>query len=319
MRPDVTILIPTFQGYYYLEQCLPFIRLQRYDGNVHVLAADSGSTDGTPSLLKQFGAQVITIPNSDYTPGYARNLLVRAAVTPLVVFITQDIIPLGTDWLDKLVGLLDDPQVGAASVRQVPRINASPVETFMATAHYPAADQRAAAHQEQLLRSASLFSNVCSIVRRELCLQHPFREDLTMGEDVAFANALRHDGCDTLYSAGPAVIHSQRYTLRQVFQLEYDRASSLIDVTDETFKDAAAHGAHYLLDEVAYLARERQWQWIPYAGLYELTRALGHVLGHNAPHLPPKLRKHFRQSKAIAVRSTPPTPSKKPVLSSASR
>ena len=235
MRPDVSILIPTYQGYRQLEQCLPFIKLQRYAGNVDVLAVDSGSTDGTLELLRQFGVKVIQIPKSEFTHGYARNLLVQNATTPLVVFISQDILPLGTEWLDRLVELLDDPHVGAAHVRQLPRCQATPLETFFNNTMYPPTTHRFTwLPGEPMTLDRIFFSNVCSITRRELCMQYPFPEDLIMSEDQAYARALLKNGYDTVYSAEPAVIHSHSYSLRQLFRREFDSAYSLIGITDDT-------------------------------------------------------------------------------------
>ena len=101
--PSVSVIIPTWQGAAYLAQTLPAIRAQGYPGAVEVVGIDSESTDQTVELLKQYGAVVQIIPKRTFTHGGSRNLGTRLASGDILVFLSQDALPMDDDWLEKLI------------------------------------------------------------------------------------------------------------------------------------------------------------------------------------------------------------------------
>lgn len=56
--PDVTVVMPTFNGARYLPEALASIEAQRGDGTLEVLAVDDGSTDETPEILRGASARL---------------------------------------------------------------------------------------------------------------------------------------------------------------------------------------------------------------------------------------------------------------------
>src|SRR5689334_15894188 len=137
MPPDVSIVIPTYQGRYYLAQTLAAIRAQRYEGCIEIIAVDSGSTDDSSSLFDQYRVSTISIPRECFGHGYVRNLGVQQARHPLIVFLSQDALPVGETWLETLVAPLNDPRIAASYARQLPRDDATPLERFFCQQCYP--------------------------------------------------------------------------------------------------------------------------------------------------------------------------------------
>lgn len=312
MLPDVTLIIPTYQGYHWLTRLLPAIQQQTYPGCVEILAIDSSSSDGTVDLLTQYGVTVISIRQADFSHGYARNLAVQHAQTPLVIFLSQDVLPVGTDWLVRLVHLLDDSTIGAAHVRQLPRPGATPLEAFFHQEMYPPRSRRFEwKTNERMTLNRLFFSNVCSVTRRELCLRFPFPENLIMSEDQAFARALLQAGYATLYSADVAVIHSHSYSLTTLFRRNFDSAYSLRGITEDTLWTTILEGLRYTLHEAHYLIRQKRWRWLPYMLLYEIIRAAGRLCGGHADHLPYWLRVRLSLHRSFwsipKIRSPQPT------------
>lgn len=306
MEPDVTIIIPTYQGDRWLRETLPAIRQQAYSGEVTILAVDSASTDGTVEQLRQWGARVIGISQGEFSHGYARNLAVQQASTDILLFMSQDVLPMGAEWLRGMVHLLDDPEIAAAHVRQVPRAGATPLEQFFHQELYPPTSKRYRWQPGQRLTLDRLFfSNVCSITYRELCLRFPFPEDLIMSEDQVFAKALLQAGYETLYSADVRVFHSHQYTLGQLFRRNFDSAYSLRGVTDDTLRSAARDGLRYIAREAAFLVRGGHWGWLAYLPLYEGFRIAGRVLGGAADHLPQRWRMRFSMHRQFWTRTPP--------------
>jgi rhamnosyltransferase len=292
--PNVTIVIPTYQGKSWLADLLPVLRRQEFQGDVEILAVDSGSTDGTVDLLKDFDVTLIEIPNSEFSHGYARNLGVSRARNDVIVFMSQDAMPVDEQWLNDIVHLLDDQRIGAAHVRQLPRSNATPLEEFFHYEMYPPADRHFTwTRGEPMLLDKMFFSNVCSVTYRELCLKHPFPENLIMSEDQIFAKSLLQSGYDTFYSANVKVIHSHHYSLKALFRRNFDSAYSLIGIVDDTLASSAMAGVRFVFREARFLIQRKHWLWLAYLPVYEATRIVSRLLGSYAMRLPTALRVKF--------------------------
>src|SRR5579859_3565785 len=158
--PSVSVVIPTYQGTAYLPALLQAIRAQEYAAPVEIVAIDSESTDATPDILKQFGAVVIPIAQRRFTHGYSRNLGTQCAKGEVLVFISQDALPVGTGWLKGLVAPLADSTIGATYARQVARPKATPFEDYFHLALYPPQSKRyAPVTEDRLALSRIFFSN----------------------------------------------------------------------------------------------------------------------------------------------------------------
>jgi rhamnosyltransferase len=291
MAENVSLVMPTYQGAGWLKDTLPALRKQNYAAELEIIAIDSSSTDRSPELLKEYGAKLTTIPQASFSHGYARNLGVHLASYPIIIFMSQDVLPIGSEWLAGLVSLLDDTSIGAAHVRQHPRAEATPLEIFFHEQLYPAQSKRFTMKTGEAMTLDKLFfSNVCSVTWRDLALRFPFPENLIMSEDQAFAKMLLQAGYDTLYSAEVGVIHSHHYDIKTLFRRNFDSAYSLKGITDDSFASNATAGLNYIAKEIAFLAKGGHWGWLAYLPFYEAARILARILGAQAQHIPLPLR-----------------------------
>src|SRR5215510_9157257 len=128
MAPRATVVLPVKNGARHLGALLPALRRQVLDGSLEVLAIDSGSHDGSDALLEQGGVRTLRIPPASFDHGETRNLGVREANGPTVVFLTQDALPADDHVVRRLVERIEaDPRVAGAFARQVPRDEADPL------------------------------------------------------------------------------------------------------------------------------------------------------------------------------------------------
>jgi glycosyltransferase involved in cell wall biosynthesis len=219
--------MPTWQGEEFLERCLDALAAQRTDLDWDFLAIDSGSSDRTLEILDRARARfpvplsVESIHQAEFDHGDTRNLLAARSRGDLLVYLTQDAIPVGDDWLERLAANFDDPGVGAAYCRNVPRSDCHPVTAVLsagdpgyatesARVELPARDvyERMSADERRLLYN---FNDVASAIRRELWERHPFPRT-RFGEDVLMARALLEAGFAIAYDAEAAVEHSHDYS-----------------------------------------------------------------------------------------------------------
>lgn len=223
---SASVLVPTWQGEEFLERQLVALAAQRWDRPWDLWVVDSGSTDATLAILEAHAPSfpvpvtVRSIHQAEFDHGDTRNLLATLSDGDLLVYLTQDAIPLGEDWLARLAANFDDPAVGAASCRNVHRPDAHPL-TKVASAADPgyAAERRevrwpdpetAAALSPHERRVLCNFNDVASAIRRELWERHPFPRTW-FGEDLLMARALLQGGWTVVYEAQAAVEHSHDY------------------------------------------------------------------------------------------------------------
>jgi glycosyltransferase involved in cell wall biosynthesis len=218
--------MPTWQGIEFLERVLNALAQQEIGLAWDFLAVDSGSSDGTWELLGRF-AERFPVPmrreridKVEFDHGDTRNLLAAKSTGDLLVFLTQDAIPTSPRWLATLAKNFDDPRVGAAYCRNVPRPDADLLTRLFSAhdlgytagrreTHVPdaAAYARMNAHERRVLYN---FNDVASAVRRELWERHPFPRTW-FGEDVLMARALLEGGFTVVYDDAATVEHSHDY------------------------------------------------------------------------------------------------------------
>src|SRR5690242_5485595 len=163
----ISVVIPTKDGGEDLRRCLDRIAAQRVDAEVEVVVVDSGSRDGSVAVAREHGATVHEIPPAEFNHGATRNLGASLARGDVLVFTSQDAYAADEHWLARLTAPLAEPQVGGAYGRQVAHVDATPPERyFMDFLYGPRSRTQRAAGPHELSMETTLFSNVCSAMRR---------------------------------------------------------------------------------------------------------------------------------------------------------
>ena len=121
-EPAVSVIIPTLNGGAEFRACLEAVHRQQLDRPFEVLCIDSGSTDDTLRRCQERGVGLLQIPPGTFNHGLTRNEAISAARGEYVALLTQDAVPVGTDWLHHLVEALDSvPRAAGAYGRQLLR------------------------------------------------------------------------------------------------------------------------------------------------------------------------------------------------------
>ena len=80
-----------------VSSCLNAIYSQKYNDPFEVIAIDSGSTDGTLDVLRRFPLQLRQIPPESFHHARTRNLAAGCANGEVLVFLSQDAIPVSSN------------------------------------------------------------------------------------------------------------------------------------------------------------------------------------------------------------------------------
>src|SRR2546430_1178125 len=81
--------------------------------SVEVIIVDSGSTDATLDIAREFPTQIIEIPPASFSYGRALNLGVQAASGDYVISLSAHSLPASPYWLTNLLKPFADPTIGA--------------------------------------------------------------------------------------------------------------------------------------------------------------------------------------------------------------
>ena len=225
--PSISILVPTLDAGRYLDRLLPALAGQIYDGPVELRALDSTSSDDTVARLESAGWTVTSIPRAEFRHGPARNRLAEGATGEVLVFLSQDAVPEGPDFLTNLVAPFADPRVGGVSARVLPHHDDDPM-TARTVLAAPEAGAESAIRElapgqslEQLgdrERAEWLrFNNVASALRASVHQRVAF-PDVPFGEDFAWAADALRAGWKVGFVAEAVARHAHRYSASQAFE-----------------------------------------------------------------------------------------------------
>ncbi len=234
----ISVLMPIYQGAALLDRVLECLARQELAVPWELIAVDCGSTDGTLEILERRARgfpvplRVHSIDRLEFNHGDTRNLLACLATSELLVFLTDDAIPVSRRWLATLAANFEDPRVGAAYCRNLPRPDADVLARSASErdptyapgrreTDLPPLEElaRMSPHELRLLYN---FSDTASALRRDLWRRHPYPR-CRGAEDLLMARALLHAGYRVVYEDAAVVEHSHEYTPEQA------RARAFVD------------------------------------------------------------------------------------------
>ena len=220
---NISIVIPCLNAFSTLVPLISSLRCQTiFPGEIIII--DSESNDGTFQLAGNLGCPVLSIKRSDFNHGGTRNLASIHAQGEILIFMTQDALPVDRFFLQHLIDPIFSGKAVASFARQVPYPNASVGERFARLFNYPPVSQiRSKSSNETMNLDAYFFSNVASAIRKDIFIEvGMFADDVIMNEDMLMCAKLLNAGYSVAYTADAQVYHSHDYTLQQTFKRYFD-------------------------------------------------------------------------------------------------
>jgi rhamnosyltransferase len=224
--------MPTLNGGALLRRVLEAVKRQATARSVEILCIDSGSTDDTVAIAKEFGAEVTSIPRAEFNHGETRNLGVGKAAAEIVVLMTQDALPADDKWLEALLEPFADEKVAGAYARQIPRDDADILTRHRLENWITSGTERVIREIRNRADYEALppvekykfcnFDNVCSCIRKSVWRKIPFKR-ADFAEDMEWSRDALLAGWKIVYQPEAAVIHShnrsQAYEHRRTYMV----------------------------------------------------------------------------------------------------
>lgn len=257
----VSVIIPTHNAAPWLEKQLCRLLEQTVKAEIYVI--DSGSVDATQEILARFRDSVRTerIEPQAFDHGGTRDHALRQCGGDVLLFLSQDALPMDEHYIEKLLLPFADERVAGAYGRQIAWPDAPAYEKLTRSFNYP--EEGRVWSGEEIGRrgiKAFFFSDTCSAIRRSAYeAVGGFDRPIITNEDMMLAAKLLRAGWKLAYQPEASVWHAHSETLAGDFR----RYSRIGEVTQQyrdrlTGADSPAEGMRLVSSVCSGLLREKR-------------------------------------------------------------
>lgn len=203
-----SIIVRCYNEREHIQKLLHGIYEQQMD-DFEVILVDSGSTDGTLEIAKEYPIDKITyISPEKFSFGRALNYGCREAVGNFCVFASAHVYPTRVDWLGNLLEKFEDDVALVYGKQRGNHLTKYP-ETRVFRRWFP---------DEDIEYQASPFcNNANAAIRRSVWKEFPYDEGLTGLEDLDWAKRVQQEGWNISYASDAEIIHVHEETPKQVY------------------------------------------------------------------------------------------------------
>jgi glycosyltransferase involved in cell wall biosynthesis len=257
----------------YLPAVLSALAAQRLP--VRLVAVDTGSKDGSRTLVEAAGATVLELPTERFSYGRAINLGMEAAGSEAAVVLSAHAVLEDSSVLERLVAALDDPRVAGAYGRLLPGPDLNPFERRVLLSYY--------SERPRLQFDDPRFTNTLCAIRHCVWARERFDEQIPGAEDQEWVVRVQRRDYAVAY------VPSARATYLQTFGIGgiYDRAIKLGYARQMIHSgppprlvDSLTSAVGWsLIDFRSWVRREMSLRWLLVAPIFRLRQEVGLYVG----------------------------------------
>lgn len=239
MQPLFSIVIPVYNREDTIGQLLDSIFSCKLPFPIEIIVIDSGSTDKTVEIIKQYNdsrIRVVTIAKSEFNHGLTRNLGVQKSRGKFVFFFSGDARIISKNIFTKTVTTFEkNPDCVLTFVRQIPYESTPFIQQLEATVYFDDLDNFIDSNgqvKQSFKKPFTPFegtnkmlwyfnSDVAACYRKDYLVQYPFPKTEHGGEDVFAAKQALELGFSKIYDSKLVVQHSHSYSFWEYIKREY--------------------------------------------------------------------------------------------------
>ncbi len=296
----VALIIPTLNGGELFERLLTSISIQSYQPYRKIII-DSASRDQTVMLAQTAGFEVVSISRDTFNHGLTRQQGVEMVQdADIVLFLTQDAILADSEALVRLVESFAAANIGAAYGRQLPHLNAMPIEAHARLFNYSAVSSVKSLEDASRLGIKTAFiSNSFAAYRHSALMSvGGFPPNTILSEDTYVAAKMLLHGWKIAYCTEAQAYHSHNYSFIQEFKRYFDIGvfQARESWIREKFGQAEGEGLRYVISEMRYLWNHCSYL-IPFAFIRTVLKYIGYKFGLWEKKIPISVKRHISMHK----------------------
>ncbi len=253
--PTASVVVRCYNERDHIEKLFHGLFEQTHE-SFEVILVDSGSTDGTLEIARQYPIEdIVHIPPEKFSFGRALNYGCEAAKGEYCVFISAHCYPRRVDWLERLLEKFGDDDIAMVYGKQRGGGPTKFSERQIFKRWFPDEDI-----DYQLTPFAN---NANAAIRRELWEEYAYDEQLTGLEDLDWGKRVKEDGYEISYASEAEIIHIHDEAPRQIYN-RYKREAiahkEIIPDQSFTFMDfLGAFLSNGLSDYRAAIKEKKLW------------------------------------------------------------
>ena len=289
INKSVDIIIPTYRPDETVVYLIKKLLKQTYPiHEIHIIDTETGIF---PKELKNLSdkIRISKIKPEQFDHGGTRHEGAMQSHTDIIVYMTQDAMPVNEYLIEELVKAFDNEKIAAAYARQLPNSKCNVIERYTRAFNYPEQSRIKSMEDLETLGIKTYFcSDVCAAYRKSVYESlGGFEEKTIFNEDMIMAAKIIQSGGLVKYVAEAKVIHSHNYNCKQQFQRNFDLAVSQVE-HPEVFQNikSESEGMRLVKNTMIYLIKiKKPWliiKLISQSGF----KYMGYCLGRKYSQLP---------------------------------
>lgn len=204
---DVSIVIRTKNEARFIEQTLTKVCQQEFGGTYEIVIVDSGSTDATLRILRNYRVKLVQIPESKFSYGYSLNVGASEANGNFIVNLSAHAFPKDTNWLRSLILGFEEENVAGVYGRQLSCGHVNPFEALQSELYFGPRRIKFDMENRRMVKQIH-FSNSNAAVRKDVWQRFHFNEHVSYAEDILWQTGVMEAGFSIVYAPGASVYHT---------------------------------------------------------------------------------------------------------------
>ena len=289
MNKSVDIIIPTYRPDESVVYLMKKLLKQTYPiHEIHIIDTETGIF---PKELKNLSdkIRISKIKPEQFDHGGTRHEGAMQSHADIIVYMTQDAMPVNEYLIEELVKAFDNEKIAAAYARQLPNSKCNMIERYTRAFNYPEQSRIKSLEDLEILGIKTYFcSDVCAAYRKSVYESlGGFEEKTIFNEDMIMAAKIIQSGGLVKYVAEAKVIHSHNYNCKQQFHRNFDLAVSQVE-HPEVFQNikSESEGMRLVKNTMTYLIKIKKPWLIIKLILQSGFKYMGYCLGRKYSQLP---------------------------------
>lgn len=289
MNKSVDIIIPTYRPDETVVYLIKKLLKQTYPiHEIHIIDTETGIF---PKELKNLSdiIRISKIKPEQFDHGGTRHEGAMQSHADIIVYMTQDAMPVNEYLIEELVKAFDNEKIAVAYARQLPNSKCNVIERYTRAFNYPEQSRIKSMEDLETLGIKTYFcSDVCAAYRKSVYESlGGFEEKTIFNEDMIMAAKIIQSGGLVKYVAEAKVIHSHNYNCKQQFQRNFDLAVSQVE-HPEVFQNikSESEGMRLVKNTMIYLIKIKKPWLIIKLILQSGFKYMGYCLGKKYGQLP---------------------------------
>ena len=289
MNKSVDIIIPTYRPDESAVYLIKKLLKQTYPiHEIHIIDTETGIFPKELKILSD-KIRISKIKPERFDHGGTRHEGAMQSHADIIIYMTQDAMPVNEYLIEELVKAFDNEKIAAAYARQLPNSKCNVIERYTRAFNYPEQSRIKSLEDLETLGIKTYFcSDVCAAYRKSVYESlGGFEEKTIFNEDMIMAAKIIQSGGSVKYVAEAKVIHSHNYNCKQQFQRNFDLAVSQVE-HPEVFQNikSESEGMRLVKNTMTYLIKIKKPWLIIKLILQSAFKYMGYCLGRKYSQLP---------------------------------